>query len=182
MVNISYDYVTKKNQDSNDYYSFDILTVNISGLMVQALLRVLYNSYFSCRLLRGRHCIFSLTMKVCKKTVLWPSPSKSVQFFIPGPNVGLSGPQHPIQPRSMAPHSAGVASPSQGNVPPSHRFPMSNPGITPAPGTAAHYNYLPQHGQAPINLSGPMPPMGNANTPVSYIIIATVGKVQSVNQ
>ena len=44
---------------------------------------------------------------------------------------------------------------------------MTNPGVAPGPGTAAQRNYPPQRGQAPINLTGPMPPMGNANTQVT---------------
>jgi hypothetical protein len=79
---------------------------------------------------------------------------------IPGPNIGLSGPPLPGQPRGMSPHSSGVA-------PPSQRFQMANPGVAPGPGTAGHHNYPPQPGQAPINLTGPMSQMGNANTQVT---------------
>ncbi|XP_028403896.1 protein transport protein Sec24C-like isoform X2 [Dendronephthya gigantea] len=72
-----------------------------------------------------------------------------------GPNVGLSGPPHPGQPRGMPPHSTNL-------LPPTQRFPMTTPGVTTGPGTGAHPSYHQQPGQAPINLSGPM--MGNTNT------------------
>ena len=44
---------------------------------------------------------------------------------------------------------------------------MTNPGVAPGPGTAPPRNFPPQPGQAPINLTGPMPPMGNTNVQVT---------------
>ena len=62
--------------------------------------------------------------------------------------MGLSGPPLPVpgQPRGMPPHMSGVA--------PSQKYPLTNPG---AP-------------QPPLNLSGPMPPLGSANTQVTVLV------------
>lgn len=66
----------------------------------------------------------------------------------------------------MPPHSPGQSLPlSQ-----TQSFSMANPGAPQRARAPGHRNYPPRPGASPMNLAGPMPPMGPANGPVSLMV------------